>query len=113
MKYILVLSALVPTIALANPRCLAQLERTDGKRIDERTLTAGPGHAGGRKWEGEIGDGFFSVTHNAAEDDYLLLISRGPVYQDGLAVRGGFNARGELRASLVTPEQTFRIVCIR
>lgn len=113
MKHLFVLSALVPTIALADPRCFAQLERTDGKRIEERALTAVPGVAGGGKWEGEIGDGFFSVAHDAAGGDYLLLISRGPVYQDGLAVRADFNKRGELRASLVTPEQTFRIACYR
>ena len=113
MKYLLILPALVSTIAFADPRCFAQLERTDGKRIEERALTAVPGFPGGGKWEGEIGDGFFSVTRDAAGDDYLLLISRGPAYQDGLAVRGNFNKRGELRASLVTPEQTFRIVCNR
>lgn len=111
MKYLLVLTAFVSTIAMADPSCLAQLDRTDGKRIEERALTALPGYPGGKKWEGELGAGFFSVTHDAARDDYLLLITRGPAYQDGLAVRGDFNKRGELRASLVTPEITFRVVC--
>lgn len=111
MKFLLLFPLFLALPAMADFHCVAEAERNDGKGFQEKPLEPVAKLPSGRKWSADLGDAYFSVAQDEAAGDFLLLISRGPAYQDGVTLRGSPNRRGELRGALVGPEVTYRVRC--
>lgn len=106
-------SFFVSMSALATPQveCVAVSRSNDGKRVTEKAIPLTFDSHQFRKWETDIGLMSFSVLYDKEREDYRLMITKGPHYMDGTALRAAFPKSGELRASLVSPTDTHQILC--
>jgi len=112
MKSLLaVILAFAASDAFAALECTAVSRSTDGKRIETKALPSVFKSTQVEKWETEIGLHHFSVTQHLDTDEYVLMITRGPAYMDGAALRAAMPKSGEIRASFVAPEETQRLIC--
>ena len=112
MKHLLIAASLLLSLpAFAEPVCTAVSRTNDGKKLTEQPMSKVYSDAASVKWEADIGPIYYMVMFDKDNEDYLVMITRGPAYQDGISLRGVFNKRGELRASWVSPEETWQVLC--
>lgn len=106
-------SLFVSMSAVAAPQveCVAVSRSNDGKNVIEKAIPLTFDSNQFRKWETDIGQISFSVLFDKEREDFRLMITKGPDYMNGTALRGAFPKSGELRASLVSPFETHQIQC--
>lgn len=101
----------VTASANTNVECTAISRTNDGEKKVEKTIPHVFESNNFSKWEADIGLISFSVLFDKEREDYRLMITKGPDYRDGTALRGAFPKSKELRASLVSPYETYQIIC--
>jgi|GEM_PF-3995385 len=63
------------------------------------------------KYEIDIGQFYYSLTIDFQLNEYWILMSRGPEYQNGVSLKGSFVQGQPIKAGWVFPDQVAQVIC--
>lgn len=100
--------------SFAQLTCDVTLKKHTQSGVQEQTIRLEPQeHQTGQVvHRGEIENIHFSMRQ-AAENEYLAIISEGPDYTHGTTVRSGFTPNNQLRISLVFQNTIYSLLCTK
>ncbi|MCB0379187.1 MAG: hypothetical protein KDD33_11910 [Bdellovibrionales bacterium] len=100
--------------AQADFACKGQFQLTDtaGKTtIQEIELATEYEDPNLIKVSGDIGEYHFMVRGNKLSQEYLMMITLGPYYQNGVTAATTWNASGSMRVARVDGNNVYRVLC--
>ena len=112
LSIMVLLSNLISISASAKINCKAVKEVSVNQKLETETVDLVENKYGPELsiYRADLGLMHFSVT-NENTGSYLLLITEGPDYLKGTAVRAGFDFKGKIKATIVRENTVYKLVC--